>query len=83
MIVRVDDGHGPDDLLNLVLETKGYRQGDAQLKAETMKTLWVPGVNNLQAHGRWAFAEFKAVYEIQAAFARLVDEFTKSVSVPA
>ena len=44
-IVRVDDGH--DEPLNLVLETKGYRGRDAQLKAETMKTLWVPGVNNL------------------------------------
>jgi type III restriction enzyme len=73
MIVRIDDGHGPDDPLNLVLETKGYRKGDAQLKAETMKTLWVPGVNNLEAYGRWAFEEFTSVYEIQAAFRRLVD----------
>ena len=72
MIVRLDDGHGPDDLLNLIIETKGYRKGDAQLKAETMKTLWVPGVNNLGTHGRWAFAEFTDVFEIEAAFSRLV-----------
>jgi len=31
-IVAVDDGS--EDFLNLVLETKGYRKGDAQLKAE-------------------------------------------------
>jgi len=74
MIVRLDDGHGEDDPLNLVLETKGYRKGDAQLKAETMKALWVPGVNNLGGHGRWAFEEFRDVYEIQAAFGRLVEE---------
>src|SRR5580704_16054197 len=43
-IVQVDDGR--DDPLNVVLETKGYRGGNAQLKAETMQTLWVPGVNN-------------------------------------
>lgn len=73
MVVRVDDGRGPDDLLNLVLETKGYRKGDAQLKAETMKTLWVPGVNNLGTHGRWAFAEFTDVFEIEQAFAKLVE----------
>lgn len=74
MVVRMDDGKGPDDLLNLVLETKGYRKGDAQLKAETMKTLWVPGVNNLGAHGRWVFAEFTDVFEIEAGFAKLIDE---------
>lgn len=77
MIVRLDDGHGPDDLINLVLETKGYRKGDAQLKAETMKTLWIPGVNNLGTHGRWAFAEFTDVFEIEAAFGRLVEGLQK------
>ncbi len=46
-IVRLDDGHGPDDPLNLVAEVKGYRRGDAQLKATTMRTQWVPGVNAL------------------------------------
>jgi type III restriction enzyme len=74
MLVRVEDGHGPDDLLNLILETKGYRKGDAQLKAETMKTMWVPGVNNLGTYGRWAFAEFTDVFEIESSFAALVDE---------
>ncbi len=73
-IVQVDDGHGPDDLLNLVVETKGYRGLDAQIKAETMQNLWVPGINNLGTYGRWAFAEFRAVYEIENAFAKLVEE---------
>ncbi len=70
-IVQVDDGQ--DDPLNLVLETKGYRGGDAQVKAETMRTLWVPGVNNLGTFGRWRFEEFTDVFEIEAAFARLLD----------
>lgn len=81
MIVRIDDGHGPDDLLNLVLETKGYRKGDAQLKAETMKTMWVPGVNNLGGHGRWAFEEFRDVFQIEDAFAALVKDVTKSAAM--
>jgi type III restriction enzyme len=71
-IVRIDDdGEEP---LNLVLETKGYRGGDAQLKAETMKTLWVPGVNNLGTQGRWGFAEFTDPFEIQSAFDALIEE---------
>ena len=59
--------------LNLVLEIKGYRGLDAQLKAETMRTLWVPGVNGLGAYGRWAFAEFREVFAIKDEFAALVD----------
>ena len=71
-IVQIDDGNA--DPLNLVVETKGFRGLDAQLKAETMENLWVPGVNNLGAHGRWGFAEFRDVYEIEKAFAKIVDE---------
>ncbi|BCW87137.1 hypothetical protein sos41_02630 [Alphaproteobacteria bacterium SO-S41] len=70
-IVRLDDGK--DEPINLILETKGYRGSDAQMKAETMKTLWVPGVNNLQTFGRWRFAEFTDVFEIDAGFTALVE----------
>jgi hypothetical protein len=55
---------------------EGYRGGDAQIKAETMRTLWVPGVNNLGTFGRWAFEEFTDVFEIEAAFARLIHNMT-------
>jgi type III restriction enzyme len=72
-IVLVDDGHGPDDLLHLIVEIKGFRGQDAAAKTETMTTYWVPGVNNLKTHGRWAFAEFCDVYEIQADFAAKVE----------
>ena len=72
-IVRVEDGHGEDDLLNLVVEIKGFRGEDAKVKKETMDTYWVPGVNHLRTHGRWAFAEFTEVYQMQADFAKKVD----------
>jgi type III restriction enzyme len=72
-IVLVDDGHGPDDLLHLIVEIKGYRGEDAKFKASTMTNYWVPGVNNLQKYGRWAFAEFCDVYEIQSDFAAKVE----------
>lgn len=72
-IVLVDDGHGPDDPLHLVVEIKGYRGEDAKEKKSTMDTYWVPGVNNLGQFGRWAFAEFTEVYRIEADFTEKVD----------
>lgn len=75
-IVRVDDGGA--EPLNLIVEIKGYRGEDAKEKASTMRTYWVPGVNNLRQFGRWAFAEFTAVYEIEAEFDNLVEGLTGS-----
>ena len=67
-IVLVDDGRGDDDLLRLVVEVKGYRREDAKDKKKTMDTYWVPGVNNLGAYGRWAFAELTDVYQMEEDF---------------
>ncbi len=73
-IVLIDDGHGDDDLLHLVVEIKGYRREDAKEKKATMDTYWVPGVNNLGSHGRWDFAEFTEVYEIESDFEAKVEQ---------
>ena len=79
-IVLVDDGHGPDDLLHLIVEIKGYRREDAKEKKSTMDTYWVPGVNNLGTYGRWAFAEFTDIYEIESDFKSKVEsEFNKMI----
>jgi len=91
-IVLVDDqptprlrqagGHGDDndDLLHLIVEIKGYRREDAKEKKSTMETYWVPGVNNTAQYGRWAFAEFTDVYQIQADFkAKVESEFSKMI----
>ena len=72
-VVLVDDGRGPDDLLHLIVEIKGYRGEDAKEKKSTMDTYWVPGVNHLESFGRWAFAEFTDVFEIESEFARTID----------
>ncbi|MBN2700995.1 MAG: hypothetical protein JXR29_06045, partial [Methylothermaceae bacterium] len=80
-IVRVDDGRGADDPLNLVVEIKGYRGEDAKEKKSTMDTYWVPGVNHLGHYGRWAFAEFTDVFQMQADFAEKVEaEFNRMVA---
>ena len=83
-IVLVDDRSSPDgdsagttptasdDLLRLVVEIKGYRREDAKEKKATMDTYWVTGVNNLKTYGRWAFAEFTDVYEMEEDFSQKV-----------
>jgi type III restriction enzyme len=79
-IIHVDDGHGPDDPLHLIVEIKGYRGEDAKEKKSTMDTYWVPGVNNLATYGRWAFAEFTDVFQIQDDFAKKVEaEFAQMI----
>jgi type III restriction enzyme len=62
--------------LNLIVEIKGFRGEDAKEKANTMRSYWVPGVNNLGKFGRWAFAEFTSVFEIDADFAKLIKSVT-------
>ena len=80
-IVQIDDGRGEDDPLHLVVEIKGYRGEDAKTKKETMETYWVPGVNALGAYGRWAFAEFTDVFEMEVEFSRLVEQHAAGAAV--
>lgn len=72
-IVLVDDGRGDDDLLNVIVEIKGFRAEDAKEKKATMDTYWIPGVNNLGRFGRWAFAEFTDIWDIDAGLAALIE----------
>ena len=72
-IVNIDDGHGTEDPLHLIVEVKGYRQENVKLKSETMRQQWIRGVNHLGAYGRWAFEEFTDVFEMQKEFAALID----------
>jgi type III restriction enzyme len=73
-IVMVEDGHGEDNLLHLVVEIKGYRREDAKSKKLAMETYWIPGVNNSNKFGRWAFAEFTEIYGMEAEFQAKVEK---------
>lgn len=76
-ILKIDDGQStqkPDasgelvevpDYLNLIVEVKGYRGEDAKQKKLTMDSYWIPGVNQLQKYGRWAFVELTDVFAMQ------------------
>jgi type III restriction enzyme len=79
-ILRLDDGRGEDDPLNVVVEIKGARDEDDKDKAETMRTLWVPGVNALGEHGRWAFAEFTDVWTIATEFGARVEAWLDEIA---
>ena len=77
--MHIDDGR--DDPLNLIVEIKGFRREDAKEKKLTMDSYWIAGVNNLQAYGRWAFAEFTDVFDMQEDFAKRVEEeFSKMIN---
>ena len=56
-IACIDDGHGPDDLLNLIIEVTGEKKKDKAAKVATASALWVPAINNHGGFGRWAFME--------------------------
>ena len=52
--------------INLVVEVKGQRDAKDAAKADTMKKVWIPGVNNAGRYGRWAFEEFTDIpYDIE------------------
>ncbi len=56
-LMHINDGHGADDLLNLILEVSGEPRKDKAAKVATARTLWVPAINNHGGFGRWAFLE--------------------------
>ncbi|MCF6364502.1 MAG: DEAD/DEAH box helicase family protein [Gammaproteobacteria bacterium] len=73
-----DRGHGDNNLLHLIVEIKGYRREDAKVKKTTMDTYWVPGVNHLKKYGRWAFAEFGDVFQMESDFGeKIAAEFDR------
>ena len=64
-IACIDDGHGTDDLLNLIVEVTGEKKKDKAAKVATAHTLWVPAVNNHGGFGRWAFIEVADPWDAQ------------------
>jgi type III restriction enzyme len=65
-LVRFDDGRGPDNPLNLVIEVKGYRREDAVAKKEAIETYWIPAINHMKSFGRWAFLELDDPYLMES-----------------
>ena len=75
-IVVTDNGNGHDNPLYLVAEIKGYKGEDAVAKATTMRSYWVPGVNNLKHFGRWEFIELTSIDTMEEEFLDFVKNAT-------
>lgn len=56
-IACIDDRHGADNLLNLIIEVTGEKRKEKAAKVITARTLWVPAINNHGGFGRWEFLE--------------------------
>ncbi len=70
-IVRVRDAAG--EAIHIVVEIKGQPDEQTKTKADTMRSRWIPGVNNLGTFGRWEFVELKDVKTLAADFGRFLD----------
>jgi len=64
-IACLDDGHGEDDLLHLLIEVTGEKKKDKAAKVAAARTLWVPAVNHHGGFGRWAFIEIADPWDAQ------------------
>jgi len=64
-LVRVDDGRGAENPLNLVLEVTGEKKKDKEAKVDSARRLWIPAINNDGRFGRWAFLEIKDPWSAQ------------------
>ncbi|MDR0843205.1 MAG: DEAD/DEAH box helicase family protein, partial [Acidobacteriota bacterium] len=67
-ILLVDDGHGEEDLLRVVVEIKGWRDEADKAKKQAMEVYWIPGVNRLGTYGRWVFVELTEVFRMEGDF---------------
>ena len=72
-VLLVDDGR--DDLLHLAVAIKGYRGEDAKEKKNTIEAYWLPGVTGLGDYGRWAFAEFTDVFDIEPGLQQAIESY--------
>jgi type III restriction enzyme len=64
-IACIDDGRGPNDLLNLIVEVSGEKKKDKAAKVATAGTLWIPAVNGHGGFGRWTFVEVADPWDAQ------------------
>lgn len=71
-VVHLADGHGPDDLLNLIIEVTGEKKKDKAAKVSTARTLWVPAINTHGDFGRWDFLEIADPWDAKNAIGRLI-----------
>lgn len=70
-IVEVESAEGAS--VHVVVEVKGLRDEQDQSKADTIRSRWIPGVNNLGTFGRWEFLELRDINTMAAEFRAVLD----------
>jgi type III restriction enzyme len=65
LVVRPDQGHGDDNVLNLIIELTWQKRKDKEIKVSTARDMWVPTINNHGGFGRWAFLEIRDPWNAQ------------------
>lgn len=61
LISAEEKGYTKENPLHLVVEIKGFKYIDANIKKEQMETFWIPSVNKLGVYGHWAFIQLDEV----------------------
>ena len=59
--------------VTLIVEVKGERDLTDMLKAQTIRNRWLPAVNGTGQHGRWAFAELRAIHDFRPELDAAID----------
>ena len=60
-----------------MLEVSGEKRKDKAAKVETVKTLWIPAVNNHGGFGQWAFIEISDPWDAK----NLIREFLLNIDM--
>lgn len=77
-LVHWDDGR--PDPLQLVVEIKGRRTEQDKAKANTLRSLWLPAVNNARRFGRWGPpVEIVQPYDMDKALDEMIASFEAAI----
>ncbi len=72
-IVKINDGRGIENPLNLIIEVTGKKNKDKEAKVSTARNLWVPAVNNHSGFGRWLFIEINDPWDAKNTIRRIIE----------
>ncbi len=71
-IARVDVGAG--EPLNMVIEVTGVHDIGKEAKVDTMRSLWIPGVNATGQYGTWEYIEIQDPWDAQNSIRRAIKQ---------
>ena len=73
--IRKSGDESCDNIVNLIIETSGFRREDKVQKVNTVNNMWLPAVNNSGEFGEWAFLEITDPWNIQNTIREFMSEY--------